>query len=354
MRFTRLILSVIVLLGMSVILKAQDPHFSQFYASPLNFNPALAGTVDGTFRINTIYRDQWTSALQDPLTTFSLGADIKLPVQIGKLSKRPDQLGLGITFNADQVGTVDLNTTAVNLMASYHKSLDQRKDRYLGAGFVIGINQKNINYEDLVFQDQFNTLDAFDLPTSENFPSNNFGFVDMGVGLNYSSELSNGKINTGLSFYHFHRPNISFYSEETCPSCVVETENRLKPRFVGYLSLITELNTNLSISPRILIQQQGEYKEATLGTNFIFKMNYETGFALHLGSWLRTVDNVDGFGLESIIFMVGLERKNIILGFSYDHNLPDLVNTRVGLNAFEFSITYVGEHDNSFDICPKF
>lgn len=354
MRSTRLVLSVIAILCTSVLLRAQDPHFSQFYATPLNFNPALAGTVDGTFRINTIYRDQWTSALQDPLTTFSLGADIKLPMQFGKLLKRPDLLGLGITFNADKVGTVDLNTTAINLIGSYHKSLDQRKNRYLGAGFVIGINQKNINYEDLVFQDQFNTLDAFNLPTSENFPSNNFGFIDMGAGINYSSELSNGKLNVGIAYYHFHKPNVSFYSNETCASCVVQTENLLNPRLVSYITLITEINDNLSISPRLLVQNQGESTEATIGNNFIFKMNYETGFALHLGAWARTVTNVDGFGMESIIFMVGLERKNILLGFSYDHNLPDLVNTRVGLNAFELSLTYIGEHDNSFDVCPKF
>jgi len=47
--------------------KAQDAHFSQFYSAPLLLNPALAGTMDGTFRIASVYRDQWRSALEQPL-----------------------------------------------------------------------------------------------------------------------------------------------------------------------------------------------------------------------------------------------------------------------------------------------
>ncbi len=350
----RLSVLFMLVMGFSVILKAQDPHFSQFYSTPLNFNPALAGTNNGTFRINTIYRDQWTSAVQDPLTTFSLGADIKLPLEFGQLKKKPDILGLGISFNADKVRTFDLNTTSINLIGAYHKSLNQRKERYLGVGFVFGVSQRNINYEDLVFEDQFNTLDAFNLPTSEAFPSNNFGFIDLGVGLNYTSKYDSGRLNVGASYYHFHQPNISFYSEEDCPSCVVETQNLLKPRLVGYVSFTTDINTNLGISPRLLYQNQGEFNELTVGTNLIFKINQEVGSALHVGSWARVVNNVNGFGMESIIFMVGLERKNLLLGFSYDHNLPDLFGARVGLNAFELSLTYIGEHDNNFDICPKF
>ena len=41
------------------VLVAQDPHFSQFYASPLTLNPALTGKFDGTFRLAANYRNQW-------------------------------------------------------------------------------------------------------------------------------------------------------------------------------------------------------------------------------------------------------------------------------------------------------
>jgi len=47
-------------------LKAQDPHFSQFYAAPLYLNPALAGTSAGNYRVGVNYRDQWRGALDNP------------------------------------------------------------------------------------------------------------------------------------------------------------------------------------------------------------------------------------------------------------------------------------------------
>src|SRR6186997_2334542 len=40
---------------------AQDPNFSQFFASPLTLNPALTGKFDGTFRLAGNYRNQWPS-----------------------------------------------------------------------------------------------------------------------------------------------------------------------------------------------------------------------------------------------------------------------------------------------------
>ncbi len=337
----------------SVALKAQDPHFSQFYSTPLNFNPAMAGTIDGTFRINTIYRDQWFTALSDPLTSFSLGADLKLELN-SKFTKKPDIIGLGIAFNSDRVSTFDLNSTSVNLIAAYHKSLSQKRNKYLSLGTSFGINQRSIKYENLFFEDQYNTLDAFDLPTGEVLPANNFGFVDLAVGLNYSDKTDARKINTGIAFYHFNRPNISFYSQEDCPSCIVETENRMKPRLTGYFSITSDINEGLAISPRALIQVQDQFRELTLGTNLIFKLSPVTGSAFHIGTWLRGVDNVDGPGMESIIFMTGFEKKNFLVGLSYDHHLRDIISYGVGLNAFEISFTYIGEHDNSFDICPKF
>ena len=39
--------------------EAQDPAFSQFFASPLTLNPALTGKFNGAVRIAGNYRNQW-------------------------------------------------------------------------------------------------------------------------------------------------------------------------------------------------------------------------------------------------------------------------------------------------------
>ena len=46
------------LLGCSFV-QAQDPHFSQFFASPLTLNPAFTGKFNGTVRVAGNYRNQW-------------------------------------------------------------------------------------------------------------------------------------------------------------------------------------------------------------------------------------------------------------------------------------------------------
>ena len=40
-------------------LYAQDPHFSQFFSSPLTLNPAFTGKFDGAVRFIGDYRNQW-------------------------------------------------------------------------------------------------------------------------------------------------------------------------------------------------------------------------------------------------------------------------------------------------------
>src|SRR5678810_1107516 len=38
---------------------AQDPHFSQFFSSPLTLNPAFTGKFNGQVRAAANYRNQW-------------------------------------------------------------------------------------------------------------------------------------------------------------------------------------------------------------------------------------------------------------------------------------------------------
>ena len=47
---------LLTFLSTSFFIKAQDPHFSQFFASPLTLNPAFTGKFDGLFRVAGNYR----------------------------------------------------------------------------------------------------------------------------------------------------------------------------------------------------------------------------------------------------------------------------------------------------------
>ena len=51
--------AVLLLIGFPGVINAQDPSFSQFFASPLNINPALTANINSKWRLVTNFRDQW-------------------------------------------------------------------------------------------------------------------------------------------------------------------------------------------------------------------------------------------------------------------------------------------------------
>ena len=61
----KLLLTVLIVVSIGIFadVNAQDPHFSQFYASPLLLNPALTGAFPGNVRASGSYREQWPSIM---------------------------------------------------------------------------------------------------------------------------------------------------------------------------------------------------------------------------------------------------------------------------------------------------
>src|SRR5436190_10836837 len=91
---------------------AQDIHFSQYNASPLALNPALAGMNACDYRLYANFRTQWmTISSGNTYRTFAGGADFS----IGKITKVNSFAGLGISFFSDQAGDVNFNTNRVDL-----------------------------------------------------------------------------------------------------------------------------------------------------------------------------------------------------------------------------------------------
>jgi type IX secretion system PorP/SprF family membrane protein len=345
---------LIILVIWTSILMAQDPHFSQFYASPLTLNPAIAGTYSGTFRISTIYRDQWRSALDNPLRTFALSGDVKFDVSTTNRSN-PDIVAVGITFFGDRVSTFDFNTNQVLLTVAYHKSLNKRNKQYLGIGFQGGIFQKAINYENLSFQDQFNSLDQFNLPTAESLPPNNNAFADFNAGLYYSVTPSKKfNFHAGMGYFHFNQPNVSFFNTTDIINPNVIKLDTLRAKWSLHTGASIKTSDRMYIQPRVNALIQGPHAEVNFGATFRYKLSKTAGKYLLLGPYIRGVKNYDKFGMESIIGMVGFEMNDFILGFSYDQNLSSLFKDRRSLSSLEISIVYIGEHHNEDNFCPQF
>ena len=58
---------------------AQDIHFTNFRMAPVSVNPAFTGSFKGTYRISSIYRDQWRSiGNSSPYTTPFISAEVNI------------------------------------------------------------------------------------------------------------------------------------------------------------------------------------------------------------------------------------------------------------------------------------
>lgn len=326
--------------------KAQDQHFTQFYASPLTLNPALTGAFNGKYRASAIYRDQWRNALDNPYTTFSAAIDVRFDVELD--SRYKDAFAVGLLFYNDQVSGIDFSTNQIALSGAFHKGIDFDKSQFISVGFQGALSQRNINYEDLIFDDQFNDLDAFEFGTGEDLPENNFTFSDLSVGLNYIYSPSNRlSFFAGAAMHHILQPQVTFYDAEE------GGDSKLFSKYSAQLSAKIPVADLVSISPRFLIASQGPHLEINTGSNVRFQFNSYGGTALHLGTWVRPVRNADdSIDLDALVLMTGIELEAVIIGLSYDLNLTDINTARRG--AFELSITYLGDYDNDSILCPKF
>jgi len=348
----RSLVIIIFTIGLFFSSQAQDKHFTQFYASPLTLNPALTGAFDGKYRVGLNFRDQWRGALDEPFRTFSTSLEVKFPLkQFFKFAKK-DNVAIGLLFFSDKVGGIDFNTTQIALSASYQKALDTENRHYIMLGFQGGLAQRNVNYEDFTFEDQFNGLDGYTFETTEVLPGNNYSFSDYSVGLNYSYTLSRKfSVFAGGAIHHIFEPEQSFYTIEDESTNI----NTLFSRISGQLSVTYQINNSISIIPRAMYAMQGPHTEITAGSNVRVSISEYSGSAIQAGVWYRTAAFDDnGFGTDALIALVGLEINGVVVGLSYDVNLSDLSTYKQGQNAFELSIAYFGEYDSETILCPKF
>ena len=187
------------------------------------------------------------------------------------------------------------------------------------------------------------------MPTSEVFPGNNFAYPDYNAGINYSSDIGkDGRFFAGAAIHHFLQPKISFYDN-------AGDGDKLYSKYSAQIAANLPLtrDNRAQIHPRLLVAMQGPHMQVNAGTNFRFALDKYASTALNFGAWARPVRNSDGFGLDAVVALVGIELSNMLIGMSYDLNIKALqASQRQG--AFELSLTYLGNYNNEEIVCPKF
>ncbi len=298
-------------------LNAQDIHFSQYNLSPLNLNPALTGEYNGDYRLIGNHRNQWSS-VTTPYSTFGFS------IEKNNVLKKP--ISIGLQINQDRAGDSKLNTFQINPSIYYKFKIDSSNLIYGGA--QIGFTKRNIDYNPLYFDAQYNgSIYDPTLPNQENFAINSRNYLNVNIGFCYKRKINNKvELLSGVSIYNLNSAKQSYFNDNLI---------RLDPRITIHSRLKWNYSKNLIFNPSLMWLSQGKHKELIIGANseFIFENFMQTYRSAYVGISYRNKD--------ALYINGGYKYNNWQLGLSYDLNTSKLVPASIYRGGFEISIIYI-------------
>ncbi|HLG02447.1 MAG TPA: type IX secretion system membrane protein PorP/SprF [Bacteroidia bacterium] len=287
-------------LGASAVdLKAQDPELTQFYASPLYLNPALAGNRICP-RISMSYRMQWPGIT---------GTYSSVAASYDQLAQKIKG-GIGLVFVNDRAAQGTLNTTGVGLIYAPYIKLGPRAS--ISAALQAGYWQKAVNWSKLHFGDEIDSHKGFIFNTGEAQGLDKAGNFDMAAGL----ALNSDRFFAGVAVHHIFEPNESFLGGTSI----------LPRKYTAHAGGIIRFDKHSRqpesyISPNILYQVQGDFQQLNLGL-------YVKKESIVGGLWYR--------GNDSFIVLLGIEAGSARIGYSYDVTISKLTNATAGAHELSF------------------
>ncbi|MFN8286514.1 MAG: PorP/SprF family type IX secretion system membrane protein [Chitinophagales bacterium] len=328
--FVTVVMALLALQGI-----AQDIHFSQYYASPMQLNPALAGMNNCDYRIYANFRTQWvTVSTGNTYRTVAGGADMS----IGKVTKYNSFAGLGISFFSDQAGDLNFNTNRIDLSFAYHFMLNRKGTMQISTGIQGAFNYNSINPSKATFDSQYDPTTGIADPNGqkESFAKTRVMFGDAGFGLLYSAIVKQQtNFFLGFALNHLNQPKMSFQPNGTTNDGSGFERLYMKITIHGGASL--PVGKRLAIQPHFLALVQGPSYQFNLGCNFKTTLGNVTTSrtALHLGVQYRGL-------LDAVVLSTRIDVKGFGAGLSYDINVSKLTPASHSVGAPEVSIMYQG------------
>lgn len=314
--------------------QAQDPHFSQYFSSPLTFNPAFTGYFEGTHRFTFNIRNQSVNG-GDPYITGTASFDTKiLKNKIGD----NDRWGLGIHALYDQSSAGIYKNTYLTLSTAFNKGLDAEGDQSIGIGLQASFARNNVDFNNISFNSQFNGS-GFDLsiPNGETVNNRSVSYVDLNAGVlyNYKDERGN-QFSFGAGLFHILRPKLSFFSN---------ANPLLATRYTLHAGAGFQVGEqdNFFISAHFM--EQNGATESVVGGAYGLGIG-ATDMSLYIGSWLRINDAFYPY--------IGLQTPAYQIGLSYDIIHSDLNRVNRFSGSSELSFIYFFNKDRKKKGIPCF
>lgn len=335
--YAHYLLKIIMIFGLmisSLSVDAQDPQFSQFYATSLHINPAFTGNTTN-YRLFGIYRNQWP-AIPGAFVSYAFAYDKNLS---GLNS------GVGLMFTNDKAGSGGLKFTNVAGLYSYFFKINRKI--FVRAGVKMSYTFRGIDRSKLIFSDQIIRDGA---TSSLETIKGGVNYFDASSGAIIFSE----KFWFGTSFDHITKPH---------QELIAGGDVQLPMKFSlhgGYKFVLEEGIKNdvkQSITAAFNYKHQLYWNQFDIGA-------YYTKDILVLGAWYRGIpifaNSIHRNNNDAIILLAGFKVKNLSFGYTYDITISRLAGNSGG--SHEIAIVYEsfrkkkkGKRRRSFIIpCPKF
>ncbi|HEY0667797.1 MAG TPA: PorP/SprF family type IX secretion system membrane protein [Sphingobacteriaceae bacterium] len=318
----------------------QDPHFSQYFASPLTLNPVNTGYFDGDYRIAANFRQQWFNA-RDAYNTSTVSYDVKLmKPHVSEFTR----VGIGVMGMFDESLGGVLRSTYVSVSGAYHKALAFDGKHTVGVGFQVTFANRTIDYSRLTFASQFNGL-GFDtaLPNNLTIADKSIEHLDMNAGVLYALHSKGLNAYVGASLYHISQPQESLFNE---------VETKLNHRYNLHSAAEFSLDDLNSISVSGLYMKQGNVSETLFGG--VYKLQSTLGknnASLFVGVWHRLRD--------ALIPYIGVDYKDIHVGINYEVAITNAYYNKSSYalkpQTVEVSVIFRKRSiTNPAGLCPRF
>ncbi len=339
MKTTKYIAVMILLLLSLQQSHAQDPAFSQFFATPLNINPSLAGRINADWRLISNVRDQWIGPAS-PYVTGTVSFDSKvMQNKVMNVDEEGNVMGVGgmLLFDNAMMGVVKSVYGSANLSYNIKLSDDGYRTHRLGLGFGAMYGRRFMDFSRVDFEEQF-TGWGFNtnLPTGETALSNMKPYLSVSTGAVYSYTTEFSNFDIGVAAFHVNKPKQTF----------LQDQNQVLPvRKVAHANFETFVNDRVVFNANGIYQFQKEAKYFSAGAALGYLVGDENETMLMGGMWY--------WSENALIPYLGIAYKNLQVGATYDLTTSKLNQAARRPNTWEISFILRGTRTASKVIpCP--
>lgn len=293
----------------------QDIHFSSVGFNSAFFNPAMTSFMNNTFRLSTIYRNQWQTVSPGYNTFF---ASVEMQPYLSLDNDKG--VGVGLSFTNDVAGSLSFGEKDISLAVSYFFALGRNNKTYL----LFGLQGMRKNWSMDLTNAQFNHSGTYD--DNITYPHLNTYDISIGSALQYAEDEKH-LLSISIALFHLNTPSLSRFSDN---------DTKMHRRLFANTSYLFPFKDyeRISLNAQIFYQHQHNYNELIFGSDLHLTINDAifTNQTFVVGLYCRN--------LESIIICPKFKYNSFNAGMSYDVNISRLSKVSKTYGAVEFWISY--------------